>query len=100
MIKEAYIFEMSYNNINGRERSIVLDIGKNFKINNVFSGPDPKGSTIYPGDKGIKFEDSLCIQIHKIKAKHTSMQWDKKVLYTLGIYYPEDFAHSFVGVEK
>ena len=99
-IKEAYIFEMSYNNINGRERSIVLDKGKNFKINNVFSGPDPKGSTIYPGDKGIKFEDSLCIQIHKIKAKHTSMQWDKKVLYTLGIYYPEDFAHSFVGVEK
>ena len=99
-IKEAYIFEMSYNNINGRERSIVLDKGKNFKINNVFSGPDPKGSTIYPGDKGIKFEDSLCIQIHKIKAKHTSMQWDKKVLYTLGIYYPENFAHSFVGVEK
>jgi hypothetical protein len=98
-IKYAYVFEMSYAVVNGRERS--LDTEKEIlKISNIFSGRSTSGSETYPGDKGIRFEDSLCIQIHKIKLKHSSMQWDKKIVYTLGIYYPEDFAHSFVGIEK
>jgi hypothetical protein len=29
-----------------------------------------------------------------------SKGWDKKVAYTLGIYYPEDLAHTFVGNPK
>jgi hypothetical protein len=98
-LKHAYIFEMSYAVTNGRERS--LDTEKDvLKISNIFSGRSTSGSQTYPGDKGIRFEDSFCIQIHKIKLKHSSMQWGNKVLYTLGIYYPEDFAHSFVGVGK
>lgn len=98
-IKYAYVFEMSYSVVNGRERS--LDTEKEIlKISNIFSGRSTSGSETYPGDKGIRFEDSLCVQIHKIKLKHSSMQWDKKIVYTLGIYYPEDFAHSFVGIEK
>lgn len=98
-IKYAYVFEMSYAVVNGRERS--LDTEKEIlKISNIFSGRSTSGSETYPGDKGIRFKDSLCIQIHKIKLKHSSMQWDKKIVYTLGIYYPEDFAHSFVGIEK
>ena len=98
-VKYAYLFEMSYGVEKGRERSLDTESGK-IKINNIFSGRSTTGSETYPGDKGIRFDDSLCIQIHKIKLKHSSMQWDKKVVYTLGIYYPEDFAHSFVGIEK
>lgn len=100
-IKEAYIFEMSYAyNISKSKGTSLIDGKGGFKLNNIFSGRSTSGKDVYPGDKGIRFEDSLCIQIHKIKVKHTSMQWDKKVLYTLGIYYPEGFVHSFVGVQK
>jgi hypothetical protein len=98
-IKYAYIFEMSFGVVSGRERSLDTEKGK-MKIVNIFSGPSTSGSQVYPGDKGIRFEDSLCIQVHKVKLKHKSMQWDKKVVYTLGIYYPEDFAHTFVGIGK
>jgi hypothetical protein len=96
-IKHAYIFEMSYEVIQGRERALNTDEGK-LLISNIFSGRSTSGSDTYPGDKAIRFEDSICIQIHKIRLKHSSMQWDKKVVYTLGLYYPEDFAHSFVGI--
>lgn len=98
-IKYAYVFEMSFGVVNGRERTLEMENGV-YKINNIFSGRSTSGAQVYPGDKGIKFEDSLCIQIHKIKLKHSSMQWDKKILYTLGFYYPEGFAHSFIGIEK
>jgi len=98
-IKYAYVFEMSYGVVNGRERSLVTE-KEILKISNIFSGRSTSGAQTYPGDKGVRFEDSLCIQIHKIKLKHISMQWDKKLVYTLGIYYPVDFAHSFVGIEK
>lgn len=98
-IKHAYIFEMAFDVEHGRERSLVFEDDR-LKINNIFSGRSTSGKDTYPGDKGIKFEDSLCIQIHKIKLKHSSMQWDKKVLYTLGIYYPENFAHSFIGIAR
>ena len=98
-IKHAYIFEMAFAVEKGRERSLEGTSGQ-LKINNIFSGRSPGVTETYPGDKGIKFEDSICIQIHKIKLKHASMMWDKRLIYTLGIYYPEDFAHSFVGVAK
>lgn len=98
-IKYAYVFEMSYGVSGGRERSLIME-KETLKINNIFSGRSTTGTQTYPGDKGICFQDSLCIQIHKIKLKHTSMKWDKKLLYTLGIYYPEGFAHSFVGIQN
>jgi hypothetical protein len=98
-VSHIYIFEMAFEVIGGRQRSLVSD-GDKFKINNIFSGRALSGSDKYPGDKGIKFEDSICIQIHRIRLKHSSMQWDNKLVYTFGIYYPEDFAHSFVGINK
>ncbi len=98
-IKHAYIFEMAFAVEKGRERTLEGSSGQ-LKINNIFSGRSTSGTETYPGDKGIKFEDSICIQIHKIKLKHASMMWGNKVVYTLGIYYPENFAHSFVGVAK
>jgi hypothetical protein len=99
-IKYAYIFQMAYVVSGGRERALEMEKNGSLKINNIFSGPSPKGAEAYPGDKMIKFPDSLTIQVHKIKVKHSSMQWDQKVLYTFGIYYPEEFAHSFVGITK
>ena len=97
----AYIFQMSFAVTGGRERSLVKE-GDKLKINNIFSGRSTSGSMTYPGDKEIRMEDSLCIQIHKIKIKGDtlSVKWGGQVLYTLGIYYPETFAHSFVGINK
>ena len=98
-LQYAYIFEMSYAVEKGRERA--LDIGDgNLKISNIFSGRSTAGSDVYPGDKEIKFEDFFCIQIHRIKLKHHSILWDTKMVYTLGIYYPESIAHSFIGIKK
>ena len=96
-ISYVYIFQMAYSVLDGRRRSLDANDEK-LKISNIFSGNDPKGIDIYPGDRAIKFEDSICIQIHRIRLKHPSMQWDNKLVHTLGIYYPEDFEHSFVGI--
>jgi hypothetical protein len=99
-VKYAYIFEMSYSVIQGRERTLNKHDNEKMIISNIFSGRSISGSAKYPGDKWIKFDDSLTIQIHKIKLKYSTMQWDKKVVYTLGINYPEEFAHTFVGIEN
>lgn len=102
-IKYAYVFEMSYAyDIKNSKGTTLIDENSRLKLSNIFSGRSTSGSEIYPGDKGIYKEDSLCIQIHKIKVKDdsTSVKWGGRILYTLGIYYPEDFAHSFVGIEK
>lgn len=99
-IKHAYIFEMSYAyDIKKSKGTSLLDTAGKLKIGNIFSGRSTSGTDVYPGDKGIRFEDSLCIQIHKVKLKHSSMTWANKVMYTLGIYYPESFAHSFAGIK-
>lgn len=61
-------------------------------------GRSNDGGDSYPGDKGIRMEDSLCIQIHKVKLKHKSVKWRGKQLYTLGIYYPEAISHTLIGI--
>ena len=98
-VNHIYIFQMAYSVEEGRKRSLDTEGGK-LKISNIFSGRALSGTDKYPGDKGIKFEDSICIQIHRIRLIHPSMQWANKLIHTFGIYYPEDFAHSFVGVNK
>lgn len=98
-VNHVYIFQMAYSVEEGRRRSLDTEDGK-LKISNIFSGRALSGTDRYPGDKGVSFEDSICIQIHRIRLKHPSMQWDNKLVHTLGIYYPEDFAHSFVGINK
>lgn len=92
----VYFIQMSYN-AEYRERD--FDIEK-MKIGNIFSGRSTIGNEVYPGDKHFMFEDSICIQIHKIRLKHDSIEWGKKLCYTLGFYYPEEFAISYVGSEK
>lgn len=97
-IKYAYIFQMAFDVSRGRERALEIENGR-LKINNIFSGRSTSGAETYPGDKAVRFEDSICMQIHKVKLKHTSLTWANKVIFTLGIYYPENFAHSFVGIK-
>jgi hypothetical protein len=98
-LKDGFIFQMAYERTDGRERTLIEENG-NIKISNIFSGRSTSGNDIYPGDKFFKVEDFFSIQIHKIKLKHNTRKWDNQVIYTLGIYYPENFEHSFVGIQN
>lgn len=98
-LKDGYIFQMAYARTEGRERTLIEENG-NIKISNIFSGRSTSGSVVYPGDKFFKTEEFFSIQIHKIKLKHNTRKWDSQVIYTLGIYYPENFEHSFVGIQN
>lgn len=103
LIKQVYIFEMSYaSDIEKSKGTSLIENNGHHKLNNIFSGYSTSGKDVYPGDKAIKFEDSLCIQVHKIKIKQDSLsvKWGNQIIYTLGIYYPEEFSHSFIGIEK
>ena len=102
-IKHAYIFEMGFNYpIDDKKGTEILRQNDSIKLNNIFAGPSNSGSISYPGDRHIRKEDSICIQIHHIKIKDDSLsiKWGSKNLYTLGIYYPENFAHSFVRLDN
>ena len=88
--------QMAYRGI-PRERAFDIDT---FRINNLHSGRSMSGSTVYPGDANIKFEDSICIQIHHVKLKCNSTQWAGRTAYTLAIYYPEEFAINYVETEE
>jgi hypothetical protein len=96
-IDHAYIYQMAYNVTEGRERKLIVS-HDHLWINNIFMGRSNDGGATYPGDKGIRMEDSLCIQIHKVKLKHESVKWRGKQLYTLGIYYPEAISHTLIGI--
>ena len=90
---------MAYARTEGRERTLIEENG-NIKVSNIFTGRSTSGSDVYPGDKFFKVDDCFSIQIHKIKLKHNTRKWDSQVIYTLGIYYPENFEHSFVGIQN
>lgn len=97
-IEHAYIFIMAYGLEEGRVRQLKRN-KEHLIINNIFMGRSQEGGKVYPGDKGIRFEDSLCIQIHKIKLKdHDASKWQNKQLYTLGLYYPEELSHTLIGI--
>jgi len=100
-LNHAYIFQMGYDyDIEDKKGTEIIRKNDTIKLSNIFAGRSNSGSIKYPGDREMKFEDSICIQIHhiKIKDQSLSLQWGSKNLYTLGIYYPPQFAHSFTGV--
>jgi hypothetical protein len=71
-----------------------------FKIDQLFTGRSTTGSQVYPGDREIKTEDEICIQIHKIKLKCDDInKYVGKIIYTIAIYYPEVFATGYTSVE-
>ena len=70
------------------------------KIGQLFSGRSSTGSNIYPGDREIKTENTICIQIHKVKLTCKEInKYVGKILYTIAIYYPKEFATGYVSVE-
>lgn len=95
-LEHAYIIQMAYAG-DARERAFKVDTQK---LVNLHSGRSTSGQEVYPGDAKICFEDSICIQIHKVKLKCGSILWGGKVAYTLAIYYPEDFAINYVATES
>lgn len=95
-LQYAYIIQMAYEG-EARERSFDPETQR---VNNLHSGCSNSGSQIYPGDQQIRFEDSICIQIHHVKLKCASMQWCNLKAYTLAIYYPEDFAINYVNTKR
>ena len=110
-IEFAYIFEMSFEATTGRKRELKIVNGKP-EINNIFSGKTPeKGDKTtnnsknqdndkYPGDDGIFIENEFCIQIHRISLENPNSPLNEKLAYMLGIYYPPNLVHSFVGKDK
>jgi len=92
----AYIIQMAYAG-DARERTFNE---QSMKLINLHSGRSTSGYKIYPGDAKIYFEDSICIQVHKVKLKCDSINWGGKVAYTLAIYYPEDLAINYVATES
>lgn len=95
-LEHAYIIQMAYAG-EPRERAFNKET---MRLDNVHSGPSKKEEGNYPGDIKIRFEDSISIQIHKVKLKCDSIQWGGKVAYTLAIYYPDDFAVNYVTEES
>jgi len=95
-LEHSYIIQMAYAG-GPRERTFNEET---MRINNVHSGRSTIGSQVYPGDTSVKFEDGICIQIHRVKLKSTSVKWDGRIAYTLAIYYPEDFAINYIADEN
>lgn len=70
------------------------------KLKELFSGRDNKGDDVYSGDRMIKDEDAVCIQLHKVKLDCKEInKYVNKIAYTMAIYYPEKFAVSYVATE-
>lgn len=94
-LEHAYIVMMAYTGTS-RERGFNPETQK---LTELFSGRSTTGVSTYPGDRDIKFEDSVTIQIHKVKLKCNSTLWAGKEAYTLAIHYPEEFAVNYIESE-
>ena len=91
-----YLFEMAFGVEALQERKLNSD----GKPNNLQMGRAANGS--YPGDREIKFEDSLCVQVFHIKLKDEQLraEYHKKDLYNLALYYPQQLSTSFIATEN
>jgi hypothetical protein len=71
------------------------------KIDQLFTGRSTTGSQVYPGDREIKLEDTICIQLHQVKLKcNQTNKFVGKIIYTLAIYYPVHFATGYISSEQ
>jgi hypothetical protein len=70
------------------------------KIDQLFTGRSTTGSQVYPGDRDIKDEDTIYIQIHKVRLKCDEInKYVGKIIYTIAIYYPQQFATGYNTIE-
>ena len=69
------------------------------KPSNLQMGRAANGS--YPGDREIKFEDSLCVQVYHIKLKDSQLraEYNNKDLYNITLYYPQSLSTSFISTD-
>jgi len=77
-----------------RERSANFD----GSIIQLFSGRSTSGSNLYIGDRYLRNDNLLSIQIHTVKLKSDSEEFDQKVIKTLGFIFPRNTV-TFQGVE-
>lgn len=95
-ITKVHFIQIAYESVS-RERTFDPST---LKISQLFSGPDPKGIDKYPGDRAIRLEDTICIQIHKIKLKCNDInKYVGKTINTIAIYYPQNFATGYISTE-
>ena len=70
------------------------------KIDQLFTGRSTSGSETYPGDREIKLEDSICLQIHTVKLQcNQTNRLVGKIINTIAIYYPLDIATKYTNSE-
>ncbi len=94
-ITTCNLIEMAFKR---KEDPRVRTIVSSERIKNIFSGRSTTGAGVYPGDKAICEDDSLSIQIHRIKLRNETFPLlHDKIIYTLGLIYPNDLRLSFVG---
>lgn len=94
-VQTCNLIEMAFEKAEPRERKLVsVD-----RINNIFSGRSTKNAEVYPGDKAIMLDDSLNIQIYKIKLKNENIpHLHDKIIYTLGFIYPSNLQITLTGI--
>lgn len=55
----------------------------------------------YPGDKAVRCEDTICVQLHHILIKDSSsVVYGKKDLYNFAIYYPENLNKGYTFLDE
>ncbi len=95
-ISNVHFIQMAYES-EFRERNFDTST---LKIDQLFTGRSTSGSQVYPGDRDIKTEDTICIQLHKIKLKcNQTNKLVNKIIYTIAIYYPQCFASGYISSE-
>ena len=80
---------------NGKERGLLK--GSKNEINNLFTGPNDTGGSIYSGDREVKVEEFFCIQIHRIKIINKYKLGHGKKVYGLAFYYPKNLSYTYIS---
>ena len=58
------------------------------------------GCTILTTIADVYRQAEMIIKVKEPLEEEFNLLKPNQILYTLGIYYPEEFSHSFIGIEK
>lgn len=88
--EDCFVYVMSKGQI--RERAL----NRKEEITNLFQGKNPKsGEIIYPGDRNIKVENHVSIQIHNLELKETEFGG----VIGLAIWIPDRLSKSLIKIK-
>ena len=83
----------------GSERERTL--GEDDEIPNLFQGPSPGKDRIYPGDREIRAEGRLSIQVHRLRLpEHGSTTVRAQDVPAVAVWVPADMAEDWVVQER